>query len=93
MTFNGKYQSLEKSRCAFLQQSLTVSDMFTIQMFDLENVGQGHQVQHSQRCRSMANAKLYKSQIRIIMLALTVWQILKFEMFDLENLGHVQWVQ
>ena len=43
--------------------ALTVSDISTFEMFDLDNLGQDHRVQHSQGCHSLANinANLHKS--------------------------------
>ena len=38
--------------------------MHNNKMFDLENEGQGHGVQHSQRCYSMENTKRGKSHMK-----------------------------
>ena len=63
--------------------------MATFQLLDIENVGQGHLLPHSQsRRNSMSNVKPYKSHnAHCSPRALTVSKMLTFQMFDLENLG------
>ena len=54
-------------------------------MFDLENEGKGHRVQHSQWYHSMANINLCKSHMmNFISLALTVFEILTFQFVTLK---------
>ena len=76
----------------FVVLALTVSEIFGFQMFDLENLGQGHGVEHSQRSHQMGNIKVE------ISLALTVFQILAFQIFltvknkvKIDEAQHSQW--
>ena len=41
--------------------SFTISELLAFQISDLDNLGQGHRVQHLQLCHSMVNINLYKS--------------------------------
>ena len=50
--------------------ALAVFEIWTFQMFDFESLGQGHRIQHSQLCHSMANGNLYESQHAFFFLAL-----------------------
>ena len=48
MQFNGKYQHPGYKAVAYIiTLALTVSKTLMFQMFDLENLGQGHRVQDS----------------------------------------------
>ena len=49
------------------------------EMFNLENLYQGHGEQHSQRPNSMANVNVYKSREWACSVAHTVFQILLFQ--------------
>ena len=40
---------------------LTVLEILRLEMFDFENLGQSHRVQHSQWSHSMTNINVYKS--------------------------------
>ena len=66
-------------------------------MFDLENKGHGHGLQHLQWSYSMSNIILYKSHISAFSLALTIFEILHLNIRDRENVGqghdipHSQW--
>ena len=73
--------------------SLTISEILRFEMFDLENVGQGHLVQHSQWNHLVANINFYKSQSPHFTLVLDVFEILRFEMFDIANIGQGHRVQ
>ena len=59
--------------------ALTISEILTLQIFTLK-VGQGHVVQFSQSCPSMANIKIYKIVPCIFALVLTVSYVL-FQFF------------
>ena len=66
----------------------------TFQMFDLEEVGQGHGVQRVQSRRSMANINVHKSRNPYIFApALIISDILTVQMFDLEEVGQGHRVQ
>ena len=52
-----------KSRWIYFELALTVSDILTFQMFELQKVGQGHGIYISQCCPSMANIKIYTSSL------------------------------
>ena len=54
---------------------------------DLENVGHGHGVKHSQQSYSMQNINLYKSHIWAFLLTLTVSEIFTFQIVTLKNVG------
>ena len=72
--------------------SLTILEILTFYMFDLENIGQDQRVQHGYWCHLMANINVYESQNVNFVLALSVSDILMLQMlykFDLENLGHI----
>ena len=49
-------------RYIFVALALTVSEILTLDSFNLQKVGQGHIIQLSQCCRSMENIKIYKSR-------------------------------
>ena len=40
--------------------ALTVFEILPFEIFDIEELGQGQRVQHSQLCHSMANVEIYK---------------------------------
>ena len=42
--------------------ALTVHDMLTFQIFDIQNLGQCHRLHHWQHCHSMATINVYQSQ-------------------------------
>ena len=52
--------SLKSHMTHFFATALTVFEMITFQIWDPENLGQGHEVKHSQWSRSMAQINLYK---------------------------------
>ena len=58
--------------------ALIVLEMLTFKNIHLENLHQGHWIQQSQLCLSMANIKLHKSLDAHFALALTVCEILIF---------------
>ena len=67
-------------------------------IFDLENKGQGHEVQQLQWSRFMENINLYKVIFEHFALVLTVFQIVTFQISRyIENVGqghdvqHLQW--
>ena len=43
--------------------ALIVAEMLTFNMFDLENVSQGHQAQLLQLCHLMSNINIYKYRL------------------------------
>ena len=45
-SFDGEYQSLEISALRIFAQALTVSKILAFKMFDLESLGQSHEVGH-----------------------------------------------
>ena len=59
------------------------------EMFDLENLGQGHRVQHSQFSHSIANINIYKSLNWAFFVGWLSWFSRKqhSEFCDLENVG------
>ena len=59
-------------------------------MFDIDNEGQCHGVQHSPWCYSMANNNLYKVTLEHFSLALTVSKYSHSKILDIENVdqGH-----
>ena len=87
---DSKYQNVQKLQnvfCAF-------SNLFRklkLKMFDLENVDEGHRVQLSQCCHTMANIIEYMKVVEYICgLAFTVSEILTFQICNLviEGQGH-----
>ena len=76
--------------------ALTASETLRFEIVYLQNLDQGHVVQHSQRFLTMTDINLYKSH-RAFTLAITFLEIVMFEMFDLESFGqgrgeqHSQW--
>ena len=79
---NGTYairQRISTSTKAVLEHfSLAFTDsryyiLYFLKCCDLENIGQGHDVQHSQWRHSMTNINLYKSRIEHFALAITVF--------------------
>ena len=76
--FDGEYQPRQGTYVAFSAIALTVSEILTFQICDLENLGQGHTGQHSQWSHSMANINLYKCHTTSFSLALTVFEIFTF---------------
>ena len=85
--------------CCVFVQALVVSQILTFQMFNLENVDQGHRVQYSQWTIWWQISMSTKVVNRIFALTLIFSEILTFQIFDLENLdqGHnveySQWCQ
>ena len=76
---------------------LIVSEMLRFEMFNLENLGPGYGVQHSQWFQPMANINIYKKR-RWAFIALTVSQVLAFQIlwpWKKEDQGHyvqhLQW--
>ena len=67
--------------------ALTLSKILTFEIFDLENVGQGHGEQLLRRRHLIANMQMFKSRrpITNFVLALTVCEMLTAEEFDIEN--------
>ena len=59
--YNGAFDSEYQS--GLITTALTVSGILTFQICDLEHLGQGHGVQHSQWSHSNANIYFYKSNI------------------------------
>ena len=45
---------------ALVTLALTISEIFRLEIFDLENLGQGHAVRHSQWSHPMANINIFK---------------------------------
>ena len=65
--------------------AITLFEMLTFGIFDLEKVGHDHGVQLSQLYRSMSNIKVYKNRIAHSCATSHHFQILAFEMFDLKK--------
>ena len=61
--------------------ALTVSEILTLLICDLEKVGQDHEVHFLQLHHSMANVPIYKCLPHIFAPALTVSDIYKFQIF------------
>ena len=96
MPLNGKYQNRKKVTIRiFPSLALTVCEISLLQIFDRENLCQGHQIQHLQWCLSATNTDLYKrySTHLTLSLSLTVSEILRFEVFHLDKLGQCHGVQ
>ena len=65
----------------FFMQALTVSIILSLQMFDFENLSQGHQVQDSQS-HSMTNINLYKGHsTHSFVIALTVFELFHHDVY------------
>ena len=62
----------------------TVFEILTFQIFDLQNLGQGHQLHNLQWCHSVANINLYKSHSSHFTLALTISEILSLKCLTLK---------
>ena len=60
--FDGDYQPQQKSYECIFTISHTVSEILTFQICDLENLSQGHIIQHLQLAHLMANINLYKNR-------------------------------
>ena len=74
---------INKSCRAHFALALTVSETFSILNIWPWKVSQGHGVQLSQWCHSIANTKIYKSSsMHFCTRALTISNILVFEIFD-----------
>ena len=69
----------------FFVIALTVSEILTFQMCDLENLGQGDGVQHSQWSHSMSTS--LKVVLEHFSLAVTVLIYLYFKIRNVENIG------
>ena len=69
--------SITVTACIF-KLAFAVYEVLTFEVFVLENLGNGHKVQHSQSSHSMANISVYKSHNWVFSLALTVFHILAF---------------
>ena len=52
-----------KVRPGHFSLALSIFEIITFQIRYLENIGQGHDIQHLQLCHSMANINLHKSHI------------------------------
>ena len=61
--------------------------MHNRKMFDLENEGQSHGVQHSQWSHSMVNINLYRSHTFAFFASSSFSRYSRLKMCDLENLG------
>ena len=67
---------------------LTVSKILTFHIFDLQEVGQDHEVKFLQLRHSMANINDYKSRAAHFLPAITTSEILTFHIFYLQKVGH-----
>ena len=55
MPFDSKYCNLQMSSLTVFTLALNVLEIFTFEKFDLEKVGEGHEVQHWKCSRHIAN--------------------------------------
>ena len=60
LTPNGKYRNLQKSSSAFIALALTVSNILTFHICDLQRISLGPGLQFSQWYHSVACMKIYK---------------------------------
>ena len=65
LSFDGKYQYTKVAPCS-LELALTVSEIVTFKIFNLQKVGQGHGVQLSQKRYSMSNIKVYNVLLELL---------------------------
>ena len=98
VSFDGDYHLRQKSWYIFAI-ALIISKIPTSQICDLENLGQGHVVQHSQWSQSMANINLYKSHMRSIFVSSHhFWDRYISKFVTLKKIGqghdvqHLQWL-
>ena len=74
-------------------QTVTVFEILTFQIFDLENKGEGHWEQHRSDNIRWGIPTSVKVIVGLFTLALPVSMIIRFEMYDLENLSQGHGVQ
>ena len=92
MTFDGEYLPSVKAIRRTFTLALTISETLTIQISDLENLGQGQSVQRSQWSHSTAESNLYKSHSPHFYASSTRFEI--YKRVDLKHLGqgHAEFV-